>query len=83
MTKIDPYTVFSTFDWDQLAKIRQQGWKEWLKISKVAKFLSHLFKTNSRLYGGGDGGGAVSPCPPPYKEKIKFHNFQGQYLRSF
>ena len=33
--------------------------------------------------GGGGGKGGVSSCPPPYKEKIKFHNFQGQYLRSF
>ena len=33
--------------------------------------------------GEGRGEGAVSLCPPPYKEKIQFHNFQGQYLRSF
>ena len=32
--------VFSTFDWDQWAKIRQHGCKERLKISKVAKFES-------------------------------------------
>ena len=25
---IDPSTDFSTFDWDQLAKIRQYRWKE-------------------------------------------------------
>ena len=31
--------------WDQLAKIRKHGWKERLKISKVAKFESDLFKT--------------------------------------
>ena len=37
---IDTSTVFSTFDWDQLAKIRQQGWKERVIISKVAKFES-------------------------------------------
>ena len=32
--------VFSTFDWNQWAKIRQHGCKERLKISKVAKFES-------------------------------------------
>ena len=58
MPKIDPSTVFSTFDWDQLAKIPQQHcWQERLKISKVAKFENHLFKTNRRLYGGGEGVG--------------------------
>ena len=31
---MDPSSVFSTFDWDQLAKIRQHGWKERLKISQ-------------------------------------------------
>ena len=31
--------------WDKLAKIRQHGWKEQLKISKVAKFESDLLKT--------------------------------------
>ena len=34
---IDTSTVFSIFDWDQLAKKRQQGWKERVIISKVAK----------------------------------------------
>ena len=60
---------FSTFHWDQLAKIRQHGWKERLKISKAAKFESDVLKTNEaihlrkvaefcrRLYGGGGGGG--------------------------
>ena len=73
MTKIDPYTVSSTFVWDQLAKIRQHGWKECLKISKVAKFLSHLFKTNSRLHGGGDGrgGGGGKFLPPTIQRKNK------------
>ena len=31
--------------WDKLAKIRQHGWKERLKISKVAKFDNDLLKT--------------------------------------
>ena len=51
--------------WDQLARIRQHGWKERLKISKVAKFESDLLKTyegiapqrrvilRDVLYGGG------------------------------
>ena len=74
MPKIDPSTVFSTFDWDQLAKIPQQHcWQERLKISKVAKFENHLFKTNRRLYGGGEGvggggGGYGTFVPPPYKD---------------
>ena len=32
--------------WDQLAKIRQHGGKERLKISKVARFESDLLKNN-------------------------------------
>ena len=43
---IDPYTIFSTFDWKQLAKIREHGWNERLKISKCVKFESDLLKTN-------------------------------------
>ena len=77
MTKIDPCTVFSTFDWDQLAKIRQHGWKECLKISEVAKFLSHLFKTNSRLYGGGDGRGGGKFVPPTIQRKNKISQLSG------
>jgi len=69
MPTIDPSTVFSTFDWDQLAKIRQHSWKERLKIRKVAKYESNMFKTNRRLYGGGEGGGGRGGkfVPPPNK----------------
>ena len=42
--------VFSTFHWDQLAKIRQHGWKECLKISKVAKFENDVLKTNEAIH---------------------------------
>ena len=38
--KIDPSTVFSTFDMDKLEKIRRHHWKERLKINKIAKFES-------------------------------------------
>ena len=41
--KIAPSTVFSTFNLDKLGKIH---WKERLKISKITKFESDLFKTN-------------------------------------
>ena len=42
--------MFSTFDWKQLAKIREHGWNERLKISKCVKFESDLFKTNEDRY---------------------------------
>ena len=35
--KIDRFTSFSVFDWDQLVKIRHHSWKERLKISKAGK----------------------------------------------
>ena len=42
---IDPLTVFSISDMDQLRKIRRHHWKERVKISKIAKFESDLLKT--------------------------------------
>ena len=33
----DPSMVFSTFQMDQLGKIRRHQWKQHLKISKIAK----------------------------------------------
>ena len=36
---------FSTFDWDQLAKIFQHHWTEHLKASTVAKYKSGLIQT--------------------------------------
>ena len=39
---IDPVTVFSISDMDQLRKVH---WKERVKISKIAKFESDLLKT--------------------------------------
>ena len=36
----DPSAVFSTFDTEQLGKIRRQQWKERLNICKIAKFES-------------------------------------------
>ena len=46
---IDPSTVFSTFDWIQLAKIRQHRQKEHLEISEDAKFERDLWKTNENI----------------------------------
>ena len=74
--------------WDQLAKIRQRGGKERLKISKVAKFESDLLKTNEDiasqnhvilrdvLYGGGQ------VRAPNIQTSVKFRDFVDQYLRS-
>ena len=45
--KIDLSMVLSTFDWDQLLKIRQHSWKEHLKISENAKFEGYLLKTEA------------------------------------
>ena len=57
--------VFSTSEWDPLAKIRQHGWKSVPHtISQVAKFKCNLLKTSKdiatqtrwilqRFYGGG------------------------------
>ena len=49
MAQIDPSTVFSTFNMDQLVKIRRHHWKERLRISKIAKFENDLLKTNEGL----------------------------------
>ena len=47
---IQPSTVFSAWnDWDHLGKIRQHGWKEPRKISKVAKFENDLLKTKEDI----------------------------------
>ena len=40
--------------WDQLAKIRQQGGKERLKISKVARFEIDLLKNNELRYSSAE-----------------------------
>ena len=42
-------TGFSTFDCNQLAKIRQHGWKERLTISEDVKFERDLLKTNEEI----------------------------------
>lgn len=39
----------TSFDWDQLAKIRQRGWKGLKKISEDAKFEHNLLKTNEDI----------------------------------
>ena len=51
--------------------------KNAFKISKAAKFLSHLFKTNSRLYGGGDGRGGGKFVPPTVQRKNKISQLSG------
>ena len=47
--QIELSTIFLTFHWDQLGNIRQRGWIERLKISKVDKFESDLLKTNENI----------------------------------
>ena len=75
-----PFHGFSTVDWDQLAKIRQHGWKERLKFSKVAKFESDLFKSNEEWWDG--GGSSCSLRPPTIVTSVKFRDFVEQYLLS-
>ena len=45
----DPSTVFSTLDWDHLAKICQHSRKQCLKIRKVVNFDSFKLKTNKEI----------------------------------
>ena len=47
--QIELSTIFLTFHWDQLGNIRQRGWIERLKVSKVDKFESDLLKTNENI----------------------------------
>ena len=47
--RIDPSTVFPTFDRQIKAKIRQHRWKERLEISIVVKFQSEMLKTNEDI----------------------------------
>ena len=63
----DPSTVFLTF----VAKIRQHGWKERVKISDVAKFETDLLNSNEHISPQSreilqtfSRWGACS-CPPP------------------
>ena len=63
---INPSTSITSFDWDQLAKIHQCGWKGLKKISKDAKFEHDSWKSNkviapkSRRFLG-----FFAPPPPP------------------
>ena len=46
--RMDTFTVYSTFDWDQLVKNSRphaHGWRERLKISKEDQFERDLLKT--------------------------------------
>ena len=63
-----------------------------VKIGKIAKFSSYLWKTNEdiapqwgeiyrRLYDG-SGGGGVGEVAPTIQKSVKFHNFEELYLRS-
>ena len=65
--------VFSTFDMDQLGKIRRHHWKQRLNISNNAKFVSDTSQAIEdiasqscenlrRLYGW-----VAGLCPLPYK----------------
>ena len=73
---VDPSTVISSLNMDQLGKIRQHYWKERLKISRTAKFQSDLLKTNEDIAPQGRqilqtfawwGAQTCPPPPPPYK----------------
>ena len=61
--------VFSTSDWDELAKKCQRDWTECLKINKAAKF--GVIRTD--LYVGGGGGGKF--VPPTIQMCVQFHEF--------
>ena len=68
--KIDPSTVFSTFDMDKLEKIRRHHWKERLKINKITKLESF----EDLHVGGGGGMFAI-------QTSVKFHDFEELYFR--
>lgn len=83
----DPSTVFSTLDWDHLAKICQHSWTECVKISKVVNFDSDEFNTNEEitpqfqrwrilkcLYGG------LQICAINHTNVCKISNFVKQYV---
>ena len=72
--KIDPFTVFSTFDMDKLEKIRRHHWEEHLKISKITKFES--FEDLHVGEAGGGGGGMFA-----IQTSVKFHDFEELYFR--
>ena len=96
---IDPFTVFSTFDWGRLAKIRQHSWKERLKISTVVKFQSCLLKTYEGIAPQSCAilqtfvWWAASFLPSPrtttttttttVQTSVKFHDFRGYIFSRF
>ena len=68
---------FSTFDFDNLGKIRRHHWKERLKISKITKFESDLLKNNEesrRFTDVFNKWWRAQTCPPPNKRLWNFHN---------
>ena len=86
---IDPSTVFSTFDMDQLGKIRRHHWKDCLKISKLAEFYDRYVLASEDIASqscrvvvvGGWGASFVPPPSPTIQTSIKFGNFDELYLR--
>ena len=92
---IDPFTVFSTFDWGRLAKIRQHSWKERLKIGTVVKFQSCLLKTYEGIAPQSCTvlqkfvWWAASFLPSPrtttttVQTSVKFHDFGGYIFSRF
>ena len=73
-------TVFSTFDMDQLGKIRRHRWNERLKISKIAKSESETSHTREDIaqqglqtfvWWGGGGGGGGQVCSPHHTNVCK------------
>ena len=69
---------FLTFDWDQLAKIRQHDYKQCLKISEVGK----EFVTDVRMVGFVSWGATEFAHPPYTETSVKFCSFVEQYLCS-
>ena len=69
---------------DKFGKIRRHLWKERLKISKIAKFESDLFKTNEdidpqsrQILQPFVWGVAQTPPPPPLiKTSVNFRNLR-------
>ena len=77
-----PFHFFSTFDMGKLGQNRRHQWKERLKISKIAKFESDLFKTiedtapQSRefLHTFVWWGRKLAPTPPPLPPSHHHHH---------
>lgn len=66
---------FSTFCWDQLAKIRQYHLKERPKITRVAKFKNDLLKANKDT--------CIAPQSHKILQRVKFVSLTTQAFVKF